>query len=185
MLIKLVKKLLAGLFLISSGISQADEINADSVYEFSFSAISGEQFPLKQFQGKVLLIVNTASKCGFTNQYEGLQKLYEKYEEQGLVIIGVPSNDFGGQEPGSNSEIQNFCQINFGVSFPIVSKEIVSGDKAHPFYKWAYQKLGFGSAPKWNFHKYLIDRNGQLVTYFNSPTAPESSKIVNAIEKLL
>jgi glutathione peroxidase len=186
MFLELLKKLFAASLCLSyPSMSQAAEIKAENAYEFSFATASGEEFSLKQFQGRVLLIVNTASKCGFTNQYAGLQKLYEKYKEQGLVIIGVPSNDFGGQEPGANAEIQNFCQVNFGVSFPIVGKEIVSGDKAHPFYKWAYQKLGFGSAPKWNFHKYLIDRNGQMVTYFNSPTAPESSKVINAIEKLL
>lgn len=161
-------------------------VQAGSSYDFSFKTLSGEQpMPLSQFKGKVVLIVNTASKCGFTKQYAGLEKLYEKYKDQGLVILGVPSNDFGGQEPGSNQEIASFCQLNFGVSFPMASKEIVSGDKAHPFYQWAKKTLGFGTAPKWNFHKYLIDRNGQLVDYFNSTTSPEATRVQEAIENLL
>ena len=157
-----------------------------SAYDYSFKTLNGDQpMPLSQFEGKVLLIVNTASKCGFTSQYEGLESLYNKFKAIGLVIIGVPSNDFGSQEPGSAEEIESFCQINYGVSFPITAKEIVSGKNKHPFFKWAKDTLGFGTAPKWNFHKYLIDRNGMLVEYFNSTTKPESDKIVAAVERLL
>jgi len=111
--------------------------------------------------------------------------LYEKYKDKGLVIIGVPSNDFGKQEPGSNDEIASFCKLNYGVSFPMAAKEDVVGDNAHPFYKWAYKTLGFGTAPKWNFHKYLIDRQGKLADYFNSTTAPDAPRLIKAIEKLL
>ncbi|TAL60567.1 MAG: glutathione peroxidase [Legionella sp.] len=162
---------------------QAVTINA---YDFSFNtAVGHKPLPLSSFRGKVILVVNTASKCGFTPQYAGLEELYKKYKEQGLVIIGVPSNDFGQQEPGTEQEIANFCQINYGVSFPITAKEVVSGPNAHPFYKWAYQELGFGSAPKWNFHKYLINRNGDLVTYFYSTTSPTAGRLVKAIEKEL
>ena len=139
----------------------------------------------KSFKGKVLLIVNTASKCGLTGQYEGLQNLYERYAERGLVIIGVPSNDFGAQEPGQADEISGFCKLNYGVSFPMTAKEVVTGKQRHPFYDWAHQQLGFGTAPKWNFHKYLIDREGKLVDYFNSTTSPDADRLKSAIEKAL
>jgi glutathione peroxidase len=133
----------------------------------------------------VVLIVNTASQCGFTKQYAGLEKLYETYKNQGLVILGVPSNDFGQQEPGNSEDIAHFCKLNYGVSFPMSRKEIVSGNQAHPFYRWAYKQLGFGTAPKWNFHKYLLNRQGKLVTYFYSTTKPDSKKLIKAIEDAL
>ncbi len=172
------------MFMLSSQNTHAEQIG--SAYDYSFTTLSsGEALPLAQYKGKVLLIVNTASKCGFTKQYEGLQTLYDKYKDRGLVIIGVPSNDFGKQEPGSAEEIVSFCKLNYGVTFPMSSKQIVSGDDAHPFYKWAHKTLGFGTAPKWNFHKYLIDKNGKLVDYFNSTTAPDSVNILGAVEKLL
>lgn len=172
------------IFMLPSKSSNAAQIG--SVYDYSFKTLIGEQeLPLSQFKGKVLLIVNTASKCGFTKQYEGLQKLYDKYKDKGLVIIGVPSNDFGSQEPGNSEEIANFCKLNYGVDFVMTSKQVVSGDNAHPFYKWAADTLGFGTAPKWNFHKYLVDKNGVLVDHFESITAPDSQKVISAIENLL
>jgi len=154
-------------------------------YEFKTLMDGGQPLPLSQFRGKVILVVNTASHCGFTKQYDGLQQLYDRYKDQGFVIIGIPSNDFGSQEPGSSEEISSFCKKNFGVTFPMAGKEGVSGDAAHPFYRWAREKVGFLGAPKWNFHKYLIDRNGNLVDYFNSNTSPNSSAISKAIEKYL
>ncbi|RAP34737.1 glutathione peroxidase [Legionella quinlivanii] len=158
----------------------------DNAYHYSFHQLAGgQELPLANFKGKVLVIVNTASKCGFTPQYTGLEKLYQDYKDRGLVIIGVPSNDFGKQEPGTEDEIGQFCQINYGVTFPMTGKEVVSGKNAHPFFQWAHKTLGFGSAPKWNFHKYLINRNGELVTYFFSTTAPDSTRFINAIEKEL
>lgn len=157
-----------------------------TAYDFTFEKLhEDEKLPLQQFEGKVLLIVNTASNCGFTPQYEGLEKLYTTYKDKGLVIIGVPSNDFGGQEPGTSEEIAHFCQFNYGVNFPMTEKEVVSGNDAHPFYAWAKKVLGFGTAPKWNFHKYLINRHGQLIDYFNSTTSPDSEKMKKAIEKAL
>jgi len=157
-----------------------------SAYDYSFKTLMGEDpLPLSEFKGKAVLIVNTASKCGFTPQYDGLQKLYDTYESKGLVILGVPSNDFGKQEPGSGEEIAKFCKLNFGVTFPMTAKEIVTGEQAHPFYQWAKTTLGFGTAPKWNFHKYLINRKGQLVDYFNSTTAPDNSRVIEAVEKAL
>jgi len=159
--------------------------SAQSAYDFSFTTLGGDPMPLAQYKGKALLVVNTASKCGFTPQYKGLEALYDKYKDKGLVVIGVPSNDFGGQEPGSATEIKQFCQLNYGVTFPMTSKQVVSGEGAHPFYLWAHSVLGFGSAPKWNFHKILIDADGRAVDYYASTTAPDSDKLVSAIDKLL
>jgi glutathione peroxidase len=157
-----------------------------TAYDFNFKTLMGEDpLPLSQYKGKVILVVNTASNCGFTKQYEGLEKLHKKYSKQGLVIIGVPSNDFGGQEPGTNKEIANFCKINYGVSFQMASKEVVSGKSAHPFYLWAKESLGLASIPKWNFHKILISKNSVAKDYFNSTTAPDSKSIIDAIEKEL
>lgn len=179
--------LLLGYILMTS-ITSADNSthSNESAYDYSFSTLVGHKpLPLNTFHGKVLLIVNTASKCGFTPQYDSLETLYEKYKDRGLVILGVPSNDFGGQEPGSDQDIANFCQVNYGVSFPMTAKEIVSGKKAHPFYIWAKQKLGFGTAPKWNFHKYLINRKGELIDYFYSTTTPNASRFIKRLESAL
>ncbi len=181
------KKIIAGSLLALLGTStHAEKMPQTSAYDFSFTTLVGHKpLPLSEFKGKVILIVNTASKCGFTPQYAGLEKLYNQYKSQGLVILGVPSDDFGHQEPGSNTEIANFCRINFGVTFPMTSKQVVTGDQANPFYRWARQELGFGSAPKWNFHKYLIDRHGKLIDYYYSTTKPDSKKLISAIEDAL
>jgi glutathione peroxidase len=157
---------------------------AKDCYEFSFLKANGEPLNLGSLKGHVILVVNTASECGFTKQYEELETLYQTFKDQGLQIIAVPSNDFGGQEPGSNQEIQAFCQRDYHLSFPIVAKAEVKGPNAHPFYKWAEQSFGFWATPKWNFHKYLIDKNGKLVDYFISTTSPANRRIVNAIKKL-
>ena len=155
-------------------------------YDFTFTSLTSDKpLALSDYRGKVIMVVNTASKCGFTKQYDGLEELYNKYKDQGFVIIGVPSNDFGEQEPGSKEEIASFCKKNFGVTFPMAGKEVVTGKDAHPFYKWAYNELGFGTGPKWNFHKYLIGRDGLLIDYFNSPTEPTSDKVTKAVEKAL
>lgn len=157
-----------------------------SAYDFSFKTLRGNHdLPLVSYKGKVLLIVNTASHCGFTPQYAALEKLYLKYKDKGFVIIGVPSNDFGGQEPGTNEEIAHFCKVNFGVTFPMAAKEVVSGEHAHPFYLWAQKELGFGTAPKWNFHKYLISRDGKLIDYFNSTTSPDAARLEKAVQDAL
>lgn len=155
----------------------------EPVSAFEFNALEGESIiRLSDYTGKVILIVNTASKCGFTDQYKGLEMLYQKYKDKGFVVIGVPSNDFGGQEPGDHEEIARFCELNYDVSFLMTAKYSVSGKKAHPFYRWARKVLGFGTGPKWNFHKYLIDRDGTLVDYFHSTTKPGSSRLIKAIE---
>lgn len=158
----------------------------DNAYHFSFQTLAGHNpLPLASFRGKVLIIVNTASQCGFTPQYAGLETLYKQYKDQGLVVLGVPANDFASQEPGTDQDIANFCQVNYGVSFPMTAKEIVAGKNAHPFYLWARQQLGFGTAPKWNFHKYLINRKGELINYFYTTTSPEAPRLVKAIENAL
>ena len=138
---------------------------------------------LCQYQGKVILVVNTASYCGFTSQYEGLEKIYAKYKDRGFVVLGFPSNDFGQQEPGSNKEIAEFCKNTYDVKFPMFSKSAVSGNNPNPLFKMLIAKTG--TTPKWNFYKYLIDRNGNVVDAFGSVTKPTSSSITNQIEKLL
>ena len=156
-----------------------------TAYDFQFETIGGEALPLAQFSGKVILIVNTASQCGFTPQLQGLQTLWERYRERGLVILGIPSNDFGGQEPGTASEIKTYCRMNYGVDFPLAAKSHVKGVEAHPFYRWAADELGFFAKPRWNFHKYLIARDGRLADWFSTPTKPTAAKLVRAIERLL
>ena len=138
---------------------------------------------LCQYQGKVILVVNTASYCGFTSQYDGLEKIYAKYKDQGLVVLGFPSNDFGQQEPGSNKDIADFCKNTYDVKFPMFTKSVVSGSNPNPLFKALIAKTG--TTPKWNFFKYLIDRNGNVVDSYNSMTKPTSTSITNEIEKLL
>jgi glutathione peroxidase len=158
---------------------------AGDAYGFTFTSIEGKPMPLDAFKGKALLVVNTASRCGFTKQYEDLQVVWERYRDRGLVVIGVPSNDFGAQEPGGESDIKEFCEVNFGIDFPMTAKVSVTGANAHPFYAWAGQHLGFGAKPRWNFHKYLVDSNGRLVDWFSTMTPPSSPRVVQAIEAAL
>ncbi|MEQ1611151.1 MAG: glutathione peroxidase [Hyphomicrobiaceae bacterium] len=153
-----------------------------SASAFSFEAIEGGAMPLSQFAGKVLLVVNTASFCGYTKQYEGLQKLFERYEAKGLVVIGVPSNDFGEQEPKAEKEIASFCQGAFGVTFPLTAKQVVKGKAAHPFYAWARTALGDAAAPRWNFHKYLVGADGRMVASFSTQTEPLDPRLTKAVE---
>lgn len=179
---------LAVMSLFGTTAQAAEENMTKTAYDFSFTSIDGEDLPLSQFRGKVVLVVNTASECGFTKQYEGLQALYEQYQDRGLVVLGVPSNDFGGQEPGTEAEIKKFCTSKFNVTFPMTEKRVVSGDQADPFYQWAgAQGVGglLGGKPAWNFHKYVIDRDGKLVGSFGSKTEPQSDKIITLIEQLL
>jgi glutathione peroxidase len=138
---------------------------------------------LCQYQGKVIMVVNTASFCGFTSQYEGLEKIYARYKDKGFVILGFPSNDFGQQEPGSNKEIAEFCKNTYDVKFPMFAKSSVSGKDANPLFKMLISKTG--TTPKWNFYKYLIDRNGNIIESYNSLTKPDSKSITSEIEKLL
>jgi glutathione peroxidase len=154
-------------------------------YDFSFETLQGQPYPLKDLAGRPMIIVNTASKCGFTPQYKGLETVWTQYKDSGLVVIGVPSNDFGNQEPGSSTDISSFCEINYGVDFPMMSKVHVKGDAAHPFFKWAGAEAGFLARPRWNFFKYFVNKNGELEEWFSSVTSPTSGKFKAAIEKLL
>lgn len=156
-----------------------------TAFDFSFDSIDGKPLPMADYKGKAVLVVNTASQCGFTPQYTGLQALWSKYKDRGLVVLGVPSNDFGGQEPGKEEDIKKFCEVNFDVDFPLTSKQAVVGGKAHPFYKWVTAELGEGAAPRWNFHKYLIDPHGKLVGTYPSQVSPESPQLVKEIEAAL
>lgn len=155
------------------------------VSEFSFSDINGADLPMSRFAGQPVLLVNVASACGFTPQYSGLQQLHETYGPKGLVVLGVPSNDFGAQEPGSEQQIRSFCETRFGVSFPMTAKQAVIGASAHPLYRWIATELGEGATPKWNFHKYLIGRDGELVDAWPSRVAPMSKEITGAVEAAL
>ena len=154
-----------------------------TVYDFSLTTLKGEPYPLSALSGRPLLIVNTASQCGFTPQYAGLQKLHDRWGEtaDGLVVIGVPSNDFGQQEPGEAETIGAFCARNFGVTFPLMQKVHVKGRHAIPLFQWLAAEGGFLARPRWNFYKYLIDRQGRLAHWFASTTAPDSEKLARAI----
>ncbi|MEQ8251066.1 MAG: glutathione peroxidase [Oceanibaculum nanhaiense] len=156
-----------------------------SGFDFSFESIDGGALPLDQYRGRPVLVVNTASRCGFTPQYEGLQALWEKYRDQGLVVLGVPSNDFGGQEPGSTEEIKQFCEVNFGIDFPMTAKYPVTGSDAHPFYRWIAQTLGESKLPRWNFYKYLIAPDGSIAAAWPSTVKPDSRTVTDTVETLL
>ena len=165
--------------------NKADAKYEKLFFELNINHISGGQLDLSKFKGKIVLLVNVASKCGFTKQYTDLQSLYEKYKEQGLVVIGIPSNQFGGQEPGSNKEIKDFCETNFKITFPMTDKIDVKGKNAHELYTWAKKNYGSSTVPKWNFHKILINKDGKVQDTFNSFVAPLSKKIINEIEEIL
>jgi glutathione peroxidase len=156
-----------------------------TAYDFDFVAIDGQPLPLKQFAGKAVLVVNTASMCGYTPQYADLQALWEEYRDRGLVVLGVPSNDFGGQEPGGAEQIKDFCEVNFAVDFPMTDKQAVTGAKAHPFYQWARRELGSAAVPRWNFHKYLVAPDGRLADWFSTSTSPRSERVVKAVQEVL
>ncbi len=159
--------------------------NGANAYQFTFVSIDGKPMPMAEFKGKTILVVNTASQCGFTPQYSALEAIYTKYKDKGLVVLGVPSNDFGSQEPGSDDEIKKFCEGNYDVDFPLTTKYDVKGTDAHPFYRWAAATGGDAAVPKWNFHKLLIDANGNLIAEFPSQVKPDSSDVTTAIENSL
>ena len=150
-----------------------------------FEGLMGGQIDLSSFKGKVVLVVNTASECGYTGQYAGLERLWKERRGDGLVIVGVPSNDFGGQEPGSAAQIKKFCELNYGVSFPMAAKYNVIGPSAHPFYRNALSVLGAKAEPKWNFHKILIGKDGRPTTAFPSAVTPDSKELTQAINAAL
>ena len=155
-----------------------------SAFEFNMTTIDGKPMPFSQYKGKVLLVVNTASMCGYTPQYEGLQALQDKYKAQGFTVIGVPSGDFD-QELESDKEIKTFCESKFGIKFPMSTKSVVTGDKATPFYRWAAMTLGPDKVPKWNFHKYLVGRDGKLIAAFPSKVTPGSPELTAALTQAI
>lgn len=168
--------------------NQNQEVPVTRIYDIEVQTIDGETIKLEQYKGKVLLIVNTASKCGFTGQYDGLQKLYETYSKDGLVILGFPSNDFMNQEPGGNDEIASFCKINYGVTFPLFEKVSVKGDAQHPLYRYLCSKQTnpeFDGKISWNFNKFLISSDGKVINRFGSRTKPDDKKLVAAIQEAL
>jgi glutathione peroxidase len=156
-----------------------------SAYDYAFTSIDGEPMPLSAFEGKAVLVVNTASRCGLTPQYAGLQALWSAYRDRGLVVLGVPSNDFGGQEPAPEAEIKSFCETRYDVDFPMTSKAVVKGERAHPFYRWALAEIGDDAEPKWNFHKILLGPNGRIVRGFGSRTEPGDPELREAIDRSL
>jgi glutathione peroxidase len=168
--------------------SPKEEKQMKSIYDFRVADIDGNDVNLADYKGKVLLIVNVASKCGFTPQYKGLQNLYSQYKEKGFEILAFPSNDFMGQEPGTNEQIKTFCQLNYQVGFPLFSKISVKGENIHPLYKFLTEKSTnpkFAGKITWNFNKFLIDRNGNIINRFDSRTEPQSPDVIKAIEETL
>jgi len=155
------------------------------LYDIEIESITGEIISLSKYKGKTIFLVNVASNCGFTKQYADLQNLWEKYKEKNLIVIGMPSNQFGNQEPGSNTEIKDFCETNFNINFLMTSKQNVKGENAHEIYKWAKISYGQSAIPKWNFHKILINHEGVIVDTFASFTNPMSKKVILTIEKIL
>lgn len=156
-----------------------------SAHQFEFATIDGGTLSLGDMAGQVVLVVNTASQCGFTPQYRELEGLWGQFRDRGFVVVGVPSNDFGAQEPGSEMEILDFCSVNYSISFPLTIKQTVIGADAHPFYRWIIDQAGEDAAPKWNFHKYLIDGQGQLAQIYPSKVNPLDAPVVRDIEALL
>ena len=150
-------------------------------YDYTFNSIDGNKIKLEDFKGKVIVVVNVASRCGYTPQYQDLQELWTNYQKKDLIVIGVPTNNFK-QEPGSNKEIKTFCETNFGINFPMTEKIDVLGQNAHPFYKWAKENYGIGAIPKWNFHKIVVGKEGKVIDTFASFTKPSSKKFIKTIE---
>ena len=155
---------------------------SSSAYDFSFTDIDGKNFPLSQFRGKPLLVFNSASKCGFTSQYSGIQKIHENYKNKGLVVIGVPSDNFN-QEPGNEEDIKKFCMVNFNISFDLTKKNNVVGSEIHPFFKWLDDN--YDARPKWNFYKFVINKDGKLENHFSSQVSPSSKKLISILDEVI
>tara|TARA_B100001057_G_scaffold230659_1_gene230919 strand:+ start:1549 stop:2100 length:552 start_codon:yes stop_codon:yes gene_type:complete len=173
------------LIFMFSFLKSSNSDNSKTIFDFKINSIDGDELDLSIYKGKILLIVNVASKCGFTKQYDDLQNLYESYNDKGLIVLGIPSNQFGGQEPNSEKDIKDFCKTNFNITFPMTSKYDVKGVNAHPIYLWAENTYGKSTIPKWNFHKILINKDGLIVDTFVSFTNPKSKKIINKLEQIL
>ena len=159
--------------------------NSKTIFDFKIDSINGDELNLSNLKGQTLLLVNVASNCGFTKQYDDLQKLYDTFKDKGLVVVGIPSNQFGAQEPGNNSEIKDFCETNFNITFPMTGKYDVKGNNAHPIYLWAKETYGKSAIPKWNFHKILINKDGIVEETYASFTNPMAKKIIKKLEQIL
>ena len=177
-----MKKCIVILFMIFSLISNLNASYDKLAYEFSFRGIDGKLINLASYKNKVIVVVNVASRCGYTPQYKDLQQLWINYKEKDLVVIGVPTNNFK-QEPGTNTDIKKFCESTYGINFPLAEKTNVIGSNAHPFYVWARKNHGIGAIPKWNFHKIIVNKNGKISDTFASFTKPTSKKFINLIEE--
>ena len=177
----MIKKIFFTLIMLSFFTKVTSDVPKDA-YSYKFNGIDGNKIKLSDYRNKVIVVVNVASRCGYTPQYEDLQKLWTNYKDKDLIIIGVPTNNFK-QEPGSNKEIKDFCETNFGINFPMTIKTNVIGKEAHPFYKWAKENHGIGAIPKWNFHKIIIGKKGKVIDTFASFTKPSSKKFIKLIEK--
>ena len=172
----------------NAGANGVGKGTAKTMYDFTLKDSKGRDVKLEEFRGRVVMLVNVASKCGYTPQYEGLQKIYERYKDQGFTILGFPANNFGAQEPGTNEEIQEFCRINYGVTFPVFSKISVKGDDKHPLYKYLTERETnpqFAGEIKWNFNKFLVSKDGKIIGRFESADKPEDAKVTGAIESAL
>ena len=181
----LFKRLIYTIIFMISFFNTANAKYDKIFFDFEINDINEKTFSLEQFKNKTILLVNVASNCGFTKQYSELQELYDKYSGKGFVVLGVPSNQFGGQEPGSNNEIKDFCETNFNITFPMTVKIDVKGENAHPIYLWAKENYGNSAVPKWNFHKILINKDGKIAETYSSFTKPMSKKLINKIEEIL
>jgi glutathione peroxidase len=159
--------------------------SSDPIYQVDFTSIRGEPLPFSGYEGMVTLVVNTASRCGYTGQYAGLQELHTTFKDQGFTVLGVPSNDFGAQEPGSEAQIASFCEINYGVDFPLTQKTTTVGADQHPFWRLAVNSLGEKAEPKWNFHKVLVGRDGRFIQAYPSSIRPADTELVADIERAL
>jgi len=189
-LISVVVSFFTFAFIIETSISQDNQkdLKMKSIYDFTVKDIDGKDVKLDQYQGKVVMIVNVASKCGFTSQYEGLQKIYSQFKERGFVILGFPANNFLNQEPGANEEIKQFCSLNYNVTFPMFSKISVKGKDIAPLYKYLTEQETnpqFSGNISWNFNKFLIDQHGNIVDRFGSKVKPQSEEVTQAIENIL
>jgi len=177
-----MRKILIALLIMFSFFNKSLANYSQLAYDFQFKGLSGELIKLSDYKNKVIVVVNVASRCGFTKQYDDLQNLWNNYKNKDLVVIGIPTNDFK-QEPASNAEIKDFCEQNFNINFPMTEKINVLGNDAHPFYKWAKDNYGKAAIPKWNFHKVIIGKDGKIADTFASITNPSSKKFINFIEE--
>ena len=179
-----MKKIIITLIIMLGLFKNVSANYTELAYDFEFKSIDGKIIKLNDFKDKVIVVVNVASRCGFTNQYDDLQKLWTSYQDKGLVVLGIPTNNFN-QEPGTNSDIKDFCEINFNINFPMSEKTNVVGSGSHPFFKWAKENHGNAAVPKWNFHKIIIGKDGKVADTFVSITKPSSKRFINSIERLI